>query len=117
MAKIYSDYNNYNDFLVIEMNGHEASSLNFGFKIPGDLNIIICGSCNSEIQNKNIYYVAGINEVMCKDCVDDFIKNTTHYTDEDSLRYEVNHFNLIASKLGIEEKADFNSQGTIFLTK
>ena len=44
MAKVYSD-NDYSDFLVIEMNGHEASSLNFGFKIPGDLNIIVCGSC------------------------------------------------------------------------
>ena len=117
MAKIYSEYNNYNDFLVIEMNGHEASSLHFGFEIPGDLNIIVCGACNAEIQKENVYYVACINEVMCKNCVDDFIKNTTHYSDEDSLRYEVNHFNVIAKKLGIEEKADFNSKGTIFLTK
>lgn len=102
MAKLY---NNDKNFLVIEMTGAEASSLGFGIEIPGCLNAIICGGCNSQIEHKDIYYIAGINEVMCKDCCDDYVKHMNHYKDYDSVRYEVNHFNVIASKLGMSEKA------------
>lgn len=113
MAKVYTNDKN---FLIIEMNGAEASGLGFGIEVPGCLNVILCGSCNSQIEHKEIYYIAGINEVMCKDCVDDYIKNMSRYTDNDSLRYEINHFNIIAQKLGMSEKASFTADNKIIIS-
>lgn len=113
MAKVYTNDKN---FLVIEMNGAEASGLGFGIEIPGCLNAIVCGGCNSQIEHKEIYYIAGINEVMCKDCADDYIKNMSHYTDIDSLKYEISHFNIIAQKLGMSEKADFTPDNKIIIS-
>ncbi len=113
MAKVYTNDKN---FLVIEINGAEASGLGFGIEVTGCLNAIICGGCNSQIEHKDIYYIAGINEVMCKDCVDDYIKNMSHYTDIDSLKYETNHFNIIAQKLGMSEKAAFTTDNKIVIT-
>ena len=110
MAKVYS---NDKGFLVIQMTGAEASGLGFGCEVPGCLNAIFCGTCNTEIEHKNIYYVAGINEVLCEDCLTDYIKNMNHYIDDDSLRYEVNHFNIIAQKLGMSEKAAFTPDSKI----
>lgn len=98
-------YKNDKNFLIIKMNGTEASNLGFGIEVTGCLNSIICGTCNASIEHKDIYYLAGINEVLCEDCLTDYIKNMNHYTDDDSLRYEINHFNVIANKLGMKEKA------------
>ena len=42
---------------------------------------------------------------MCGECIDDYCKNMVHYTDEDSLLYEVRHFNFIAEKLEMSERA------------
>lgn len=102
MAKIYSNDKN---FLVIEMTKQEAKTLNFGVTFEDNTHAVICGSCNKMIENNKIYYVAGINEVLCEDCIDDFIKNMNHYIDDDSLRYEINHFNYVAQKLSMSEKA------------
>ena len=113
MAKIYKNDKN---FLIIQMNGEEASNLGFGMEITGCLNSIVCGSCNSSIEDKDIYYIAGINEVMCKDCAYDYIKNMSHYIDYDSLKYEINHFNIIAQKLGMYEKAGFSPDNKIIIS-
>ena len=112
MAKVYKNDKN---FLIIQMNGKEASNLGFGMEITGCLNSIFCGSCNSSIEDKDIYYIAGINEVMCKDCAYDYIKNMSHYIDYDSLKYEINHFNIIAQKLGMSEKAGFSPDNKIII--
>lgn len=114
MAKIYKNDKN---FLVIQMNGEEASNLGFGMEITGCLNSIVCGSCNSSIEDKDIYYIAGINEVMCKDCAYDYIKNMSHYIDYDSLKYEINHFNIIAQKLGMSERAGFSPDNKIIISE
>ena len=110
MAKVYTNDKN---FLIIQMNGAEASDLGFGMEITGCLNSIVCGTCNTSIEHKDIFYVAGINEVLCKDCVEDYTKNMSHYTDNDSLKYEINHFNIIAQKLGMSEKAAFTPDSKI----
>ena len=110
MAKVYTNDKN---FLIIEMNGAEASNLGFGTEVTGCLNAIVCGTCNTSIEHKKIFYVAGINEVLCEDCVDDYIKNMNHYIDDDSLKYEINHFNIIAQKLGMSEKAAFTPDSKI----
>jgi hypothetical protein len=113
MAKIYKNDKN---FLIIQMTGAEASDLGFGTEVTGCLNAIVCGTCNSSIEHKDIYYLAGINEVLCEDCLNDYIKNMSHYTDDDSLRYEINHFNVIANKLGMEEKAGKTTDNKIIIS-
>ena len=113
MAKLYTNDKN---FLVINMNGAEASSLGFDIEIPGCNNAILCGGCNSHIEHKDIFYIAGINEIMCKDCADDYIKNMSHYTDIDSLKYEINHFNIIAQELDMSENANFSPDNKIIIS-
>ena len=114
MAKVYKNDKN---FLIIEMNGAEASGLGFGIEITGCLNVIVCGSCSTSIEHKKIFYVAGINEVLCEDCIDDYIKNMNHYIDDDSLKYEINHFNIIAQKLGMSERAGFSPDNKIIIAE
>lgn len=113
MAKVYKNDKN---FLIIQMTGAEASNLGFGIEVTGCLNYIVCGTCNSSIEHKDIYYLAGINEVLCEDCLNDYIKNMSHYTDDDSLRYEINHFNVIANKLGMSEKAGKTADNKIIIS-
>lgn len=108
MAKVY--YNK-REHLVIRMNVREATKLDFGFKILGINNLCICGTCNNECKPNDIYYIAGINEVMCQDCIDDYCNNMNHYVDNDSLIYESNHFNRIAEKLGMNERAALTADG------
>ena len=113
MAKIYKNNKN---FLIIEMNGEEASDLGFGHEVTGCLNAIVCGTCNASIEHKKIFYVACINEVLCEDCIEDYIKNMSHYTDIDSLKYEINHFNIVAQKLGMSETANFSPDNKIIIS-
>lgn len=113
MAKVYTNDKN---FLVIQMDGAEASELGFGMEVTGCLNSIVCGTCNTSIEHKDIFYVAGINEVLCEDCIEDYTKNMSHYTDIDSLKYEINHFNIIAQKLGMSEKANFSPDNKIIIS-
>lgn len=112
MAKIY--YNE-NKHLVIQMNAAEATELDFGIPITGLLNLCLCGSCNKECKHDEIYYVCGINEVMCKDCVEDYVKNMNHYVDEDSLKYEIAHFNNVSSKLNMKEIATVTPDAKIII--
>ena len=113
MAKLYKNDKN---FLIIEMDGTEASGLGFGVEVTGCLNVIVCGTCNTSIEHKKIFYVACINEVLCEDCIEDYTKNMSHYTDDDSLKYEINHFNIIAEKLGMSEKAVLTIDKKIVIT-
>ena len=113
MAKVYKNDKN---FLIIEMDGTEASGLGFGMEVTGCLNVIVCGSCNTSIEHKKIFYVACINEVLCENCITDYVKNMSHYTDDDSLKYEINHFNIIAQKLGMSEKASFTADNKIIIS-
>ena len=110
MAEVY---NNDKRHLVIKMNNIEATKLGFGVQITGLNNMCICGSCNEECKPEEIYYIAGINEVMCKDCVDDYIKNMNHCNDKDSIIYEISHFNNVALKLGMKIVAMLSKNGKV----
>lgn len=112
MAEIVKNDKN---FLIIKMNYEEASECNFGM-LPGlKDNIIICSSCNVVCDESELYYIAGINEVLCKDCMEDFVKNMNHYTDNNSLRYEIKHFNYFANILNIDTRAGTTPEGKLVL--
>ena len=103
------------NFLIIKLNDEEASKCNFGM-LPGlENNIIICGSCNVVCDESELYYIAGINEVLCKDCMEDFVKNMNHYIDNNSLRYEIKHFNHFANILNIDTRAGTTPEGKLVL--
>lgn len=108
MAKVY---HNEREHLVIQMNASEATECNFGIEIPGINNLCICDACNAECKPSEIYYIAGINEVMCGDCIEDYVKNMNHYVDDDSLTYEVRHFNKVAETLNMNERAAVTPNG------
>lgn len=112
MAKLYT---NKKQHLIIKMNAHEATELNFGIPVTGLNNICLCGSCNQECKPEDIYYIAGINEVMCGDCIEDFVDNMNHYVDDDSLKYEISHFNHVATKLNMEERAVLTPNGKLII--
>ncbi len=112
MAKVYF---NDREHLVIKINSKEATKLNFGIPVTGLLNVCLCGTCNNECSSDDIYYIAGINEVMCDKCIDDYVKNMNHYTDEDSLTYEIRHFNYVAEKLDMKERAMITPNGKVVI--
>ena len=112
MAEIVKNDKN---FLIIKMNYEEASKCNFGM-LPGlKDNIIICGSCNVVCDESELYYIAGINEVFCKDCMEDFVKNMNHYIDDISLKYEIKHFNHYSNILNLNIKAETTPEGKLVL--
>lgn len=76
-------------FLVIEMTDKEAKEIGFGISKG-----CLCMHCNNIIKNK-MYYIAVLNDVMCKECYDEFIK-TAHYYPEDSMIEKRNFDYIIA---------------------
>ena len=111
MAEVIKNDKN---FLIIKINDKEANKLNFGIFKGIDDNICVCGSCNV-ICYDNMYYIAAINEILCEDCMNDFIKNMSHYTDENSLKYEIKHFNHYANLLDIDTIAGTTADGKLIL--
>ena len=104
MAKIYK---NDKDFLIIELDKEELIKLNFG---P------ICDNCNTLIENKH-FYVCCVNRCMCEDCLDDFIDNMKHYTDNASIEYEIIHFNYVMRALEQDERAMRTPNGKLTIYK
>ena len=113
MAEIVKNDKN---FLIIKLSNKEANKLNFGiFKTNDDDNIFLCGSCNVICNDDNIYYIAAINEILCEACMTDFVKNMNHYTDSNSLKYEIKHFNHYANILNIDTIAGTTPEGKLVL--
>lgn len=112
MAEVIKNDKN---FLIIKINEDEGNKLRFGMFPDNDDNIFVCGSCNV-ICDDNMYYIAAINEILCEDCMNDFVKNMSHYTDKNSLKYEVKHFNHYANILNIDAIAGVTVDGKLIIT-
>lgn len=116
-------YPNEKGFLIIE--GSLTEFVNkCGFGIGNGL--VVCDNCNTilkkDIQQKGIfgkddkpiyyktidnskyYYVAVLNMLFCKDCVEHFIANSPKY-DEDA-GYELRHYEMVARQLGLLEQEE-----------
>lgn len=88
MAK---QYQNDKGFLIIEMLPYEAQLIGFGI-YEG----CVCMHCNDIIRDK-IYYVACLNDVMDKECLDDWYKDAIRY--EEDMSYEQRHFDNVMRML------------------
>lgn len=86
-------YYNKNNFKIIKLTCLERDILEFGN---------ICGSCNTEISDKDdAYYVAVLNELFCKDCVDDIIKGLPPVSNKEDKVFEERHYNYVMQELDI----------------
>lgn len=85
-------------FLIIKLNKEEANFIGFGFS--GDC---LCMSCNNVIKD-NMYYIAVLNDCMCKDCLDKFLKEYTRH--QEDIPYEKRNFNFYTKKLNINIRLD-----------
>ena len=91
MAKIVD---NNKGFKVICMNNEEARDLGFGI-FPGSC---ICMRCNSLVFDE-IYYIAALNDVMCKSCYEKWYENATRYKEDTEC--ENRYFNYYSKLLGL----------------
>lgn len=89
---------NKDGFHIIELTVDEAiNKCQFGFATK-----IICDQCNKEIEDKDkvIYFIAVLNMAFCKECYEDFIKDSEHYAEDED--YEIEQYNIVAELLGLE---------------
>lgn len=98
MAKKFT---NDKDFLIIEMTKEDCQKVGFGNVCDG-----LCGDIEHFAprtfdDNENRYYIACLNHLMCKSCLDTFLATQTHYDDDESLDFEERHYMPIARKLGL----------------
>ena len=91
MAKIIK---NDKGFKVICMNNDEATKLGFGIWSGTS----ICISCNELIFDE-IYYIAVLNDVMCKKCYEKWYENATYFKED--AQYENKYFDYYSKKLGL----------------
>lgn len=68
------------DFLVIKMNMKEAESIGFG--LGGGA--CICMDCNNVCYD-DIYYVAVLNDTLCEECYNEYIKEATYYPEDSEI--------------------------------
>lgn len=87
--------NNDKGFKVISLSIEDAASLGFGLYGSG---ACVCMHCNNIIKG-DIYYIAVLNDVMDKECYDEWYKGATRYTED--IPIENRNFNHYKEALGL----------------
>lgn len=93
MAKIV---NNDKGFKVISLSIEDAASLGFGLYGSG---ACVCMHCNKGCLSGDIYYIVVLNDTMCKDCYEEWLKDAVKYADD--APYEEQNFNRYKEALGL----------------
>lgn len=93
MAKIV---NNDKGFKVISLSKEDAAFLDFGIYGLGEC---VCLRCNKICSNEDIYYIAVLNDIMCKNCYEEWIKDAERYSED--VFIENKNFNYYKSMLGL----------------
>lgn len=88
-------------YKIIEMTQLEIAAVEFGN---------ICDHCNYQ-SSENMFYVAALNRLMCKDCFENYIQSFPYYDDKDSLAFENKHYNSVLNKL--KKAAQFDCDALI----
>ena len=98
MAKQFIDYDvNPKGFLIIEATAEDfVFRCNFG--INGN---IVCDNCaHVPDNNEKCYYVAVLNRVLCRDCLESVLRVLpVRYTED--IPYEIRKYNIAAAELCI----------------
>ena len=93
MAKIV---NNDKGFKVINLSTKDAASLGFGLYCSG---ACVCMHCNRVCVSGDIYYIAVLNDTMCKDCYEEWLKDAKRYSED--IPIEDRNFNYCKETLGL----------------
>lgn len=93
MARIV---NNDKGFKVIYLSIEDAASLGFGLYGSG---ACVCMHCNKGCLSGDIYYIAVLNDTMCKDCYEEWLKDAVKYTDDAPIEDE--NFQYYKKKLNL----------------
>lgn len=93
MAKIVK---NDKGFKVISLSTEDAASIGFGLYGSG---ACVCMHCNKGRLSGDIYYIAVLNDTMCKDCYEEWLKDAVKYADD--APYEEQNFNRYKEALGL----------------
>lgn len=83
-------------FKVISLSIKDAASLGFGLYGSG---ACVCMHCNKGCLSGDIYYVAVLNDTMCKDCYEKWYKSAVNYPED--RQYEERFFQRVAKSLGL----------------
>lgn len=76
MAKVI---NNDKEFKVISLSTEDAASLGFGIYGSG---ACICMHCGKGCLSGDIYYIAVLNDTMCKNCYKKWVRSAKRYTED-----------------------------------
>lgn len=90
-------------FRVIKMSAEEAiHKCNFGmYSVRIYTTILLCDDCNKCInEEKEVYYVAVLNSLLCKKCYDNWYARARRY--EEDAEYEERHFRNYANALRLK---------------
>lgn len=93
MARIV---NNDKGFKVINLSIEDAASLGFGLYGSG---ACICMHCNKGCLSEDIHYIAVLNDTMCKDCYEKWLKGAKRYSED--IPIEDRNFNYYKEALGL----------------
>ena len=86
--------------LIIQISKKEAIELGFE-TVAIDKGYLICAVCCQVIDSDDLYYVASINDILCKDCLEEFLENAEYKADRLSIQTERKHFEAIIRKLNV----------------
>ena len=88
--------NNDKGFKVISLSTEDTASLGFGLCGSG---ACVCMHCNKKCLSGDIYYVAVLNDTMCKDCYEEWLKDAIRYVSD--IPIEERRFNYYKEALGL----------------
>ena len=83
-------------FKVISLSTGDAASIGFGI---GGSSTCICMRCNKGCLSGDIYYVAVLNDTMCKKCYKNWIMSAERYSED--IPIEDRNFNYYKKWLGL----------------
>lgn len=101
MAKVLKNNKN---FRVIKLNSlNDIEDCGFGLRNNKSNTIeVICDNCNKLCSsNEELYYVAVLNRLFCKDCYFNWYSHAQHYAED--IPYEEKMFKVYTKALGIAD--------------
>lgn len=101
MAKVLKNNKN---FRVIKLNSlDDIERCGFGFRNNKSNTIeVVCDNCNKLCNsNEELYYVAVLNRLFCKDCYFNWYSRAQRYAED--IPYEEKLFKVYAKALGIAD--------------
>ena len=76
-------------YKVIKLTRLEAAAIEFGN---------ICDRCNS-IANDDMYYIAAINQLVCRNCYKNKISKCHKHNDVETIRFENDNYDKVLTQL------------------